>query len=463
MRKTLLILVVLVAVTAGGVWAYRSFAAAGQPPEVQREEATAKRSTLVSLVNATGTILPEGQTMLAFQATGRVTDVSVVEGQTVRAGDPLAQLDTTDLQMSVAEAELALQLAQAQLLRTQQPASDYDLAAARAAVTSARAAYNRLLAGPTKDEVQVARTNLDQARVARDQAQLAYNRVADRPDIGLLPESLQLQQATIAYEAAKASFDLTQRKPSAAELAATQSTIAQAEAALARLEAGVAEEDLRIAQLQVQQAQLRLDQARRMLANATLTAPHDGTVTSVGIREGELAGVQAQPAFVLTDLTRYHVEVLLDEVDVGRLAAGQQVTITLDALPGDVLTGKVDDIAETATMDTGVVTYRVNIGLDATSAPLRAGMTANVDIVTERRDGVLLVPNRFIRLDRVTGKTYVDRLNGVLVQPIEIQIGLRDELDSEVLAGLQEGDVVVLVQESSQDQLRRTFMGGTAP
>jgi HlyD family secretion protein len=134
------------------------------------------------------------------------------------------------------------------------------------------------------------------------------------------------------------------------------------------------------------------------------------------------------------------------------------VTITLDALPDETLSGYVDHIADTAQLDTGVVTYAVTIRLNPTTAPLRVGMTTNVDIVTEERDDVLLVPNRFIRIDRTTGQAFVERAQGDQVQPIEIQIGLRDETSSEVLAGLEEGDTVVLVQQSSQEQLR-SMMG----
>ncbi len=85
-------------------------------------------------------------------------------------------------------------------------------------------------------------------------------------------------------------------------------------------------------------------------------------------------------------------------------------------------------------------------------------MTANADIVIERRDGVLLAPNRFIRIDRQTGETFVDRLVSGQLQSVEIQIGLRDEFSSEVLAGLAEGDLIVLIEESSREQLQQTFM-----
>jgi HlyD family secretion protein len=523
MRRVITILVVLVVLGIAGFWAYRTFFAQPEAdPLEEREEAIVERGTLVAMVNTTGTILPEKQTTLTFKTPGRVEEVLVEEGQAVRAGEVLARLETDDLAYGIAQAELSVAQAglsvaqaeeglalaeqnvtlaqqrvdqsavgvgqaQAQLLRVQTPASKYDIAAAEAALESARASYRRLVDGPTAEEIRVARTNLDQAQAALDQAQAAYDQVADRPDVAMLPQSLQLEQATIAYEAAKANFELTQRDPSEAELAAARSAVVQAESALARLLEGVSDEDILVAQLQVEQAQLSLDQAqtsleqaqtsrnqaqvsleqarlshdlaqlsldqaRHQLEGTVLTAPHEGIVTLVGVKVGEISG--GQPAFVLTDLSRYHIDVTVDEIDIGRVAEGQAVTITLDALPGETLSGQIDTVADTAQLDAGVVTYKVTIALDPTDAPLRAGMTANADIVTELRQDVLLVPNRYVRIDRTSGQAFVDRADGDQVQSIEIQIGLRDEFVSEVLAGLEEGDMVVLIKESSREQLR---------
>ena len=458
MRKTLFTLIIIAVLATAGIWTYQNFFAQAEQPQQEREEHVVSRGTLAAMVNATGTILPEKQTTLSFKTPGRVAEVPVEEGQTVREGEVLAQLETTDIEYAIAQAELALETAQAQLLRLQRPPSEQDIAAAEAALESARASYRRLVAGPSKEEVQVARANLDQAQATRDQAQLAYDRVADRPDVAMLPQALQLEQATIAYETAKASFDLTMRAPSEAELAAARAAIVQAEANLARLQEGVSDEDLLVAQLQVQQAYLSLDQARNQLEGTILVAPHDGTITLAAIQAGELSG--GQPAFVLTDLSGYHIDVTVDEIDIGRISVGQPATITLDALPGETLTGQVEQIADTAQLDTGVVTYRVTAQLDPSDAPLRVGMTANVDIVTERRESVLLVPNRFVRIDRTSSQTFVDRADGDQVQPIEIEIGLRDEAVSEVLAGLNEGDMVVLIKESSREQLQRVMQMG---
>lgn len=485
MRRILIILIVVVALGAGGWWVYQNYFAETEEPVVEREEATVKAGTLTALVNATGTMLPESQTTLSFKSPGRVDQVLVEEGQGVRADEVLAQLETTDLAFAIDQAEIAaaqaemsvdlaavgLASAQAQLLKAQQDAAEYDLAAAQSAVDSARATYRRLVSGPTAEEKRVARASLDQAEASRDQAQAAYDQVADRADVAMLPQSLQLEQATSAYEVAKANYELTMRPASNADLTAARSAIIQAEASLARLLEGISDEDLLVAQLGVEQAhigvdqaqigvdqaQLSLDQALHGLEGTVLAAPHTGKITMVGIKEGELTG--GQPAFILTDLSEYHVDVTVDEIDIGRVAEGQPVTVTLDALPGELLTGWVDTIADTAEFDTGVVSYKVTVRIDPSNAPLRVGMTANVDIVTERRDGVLLVPNRFVRIDRTTGQAFVDKLVGGEIVSTEIQIGLRDETFSEVLAGLEEGDVVVLVKESSREQLRRVMQG----
>ena len=459
MKKSLIILSIGVVLVVAGGWIYRNYWAHAKELPAEREEYQVATGTLKALVNATGTILPERQTTLSFKSPGRVAQVLVVEGQTVRAGDVLARLETADLEYAVAQAELALATAQTQLLRAQREPAAYELAAAQAALDSARAAYEKLLAGPTAEELRVARASLDQAEANLKQAQQAYDQVADRPDVGMLPQALQLEQATNTYEVAKANLALTTRKPSAAEVAAAWSAIVQAEAALARLQEGPTDEDLLLAQLQVEQAQISLDQARRQLEEASLAAPHDGTITLVGIKEGELTG--GQPAFVLTDLSRYHLEVSVAESDIGRITEGQPVTVTLDALPGERLVGWVDRIAYTAQVDTGVVSYKVTVQLGPSDLPLRVGMTANVEIVTEEHKEVLLVPNRFIRVERTTGQTFVDKLISDQVQPVEIQIGLRDEAFSEILAGLAQGDVVVLIKQSSREQLRQAFqMGG---
>jgi multidrug efflux pump subunit AcrA (membrane-fusion protein) len=162
-----------------------------------------------------------------------------------------------------------------------------------------------------------------------------------------------------------------------------------------------------------------------------------------------------QPAIVLADLSDFHIDVGVDEIDVGRLAEGQNAAISVDALPGAPITGVVERIAPTATESAGVVSYVVTVAIDPTAAPIRAGMSAIVDIITDTRDGVLVIPNRFIRIDRSTGRSYVNVKRGDQIEEVEIVTGLRNDNESEVLQGLGEGDELIIVPST----LRLPFGG----
>jgi HlyD family secretion protein len=209
----------------------------------------------------------------------------------------------------------------------------------------------------------------------------------------------------------------------------------------------------------MRQAQLNQLQAENSLANAQLLAPFPGVVSQVNVRQGELSG-GALPAVVLTDLDSFHMTVLVDEIDVRQVQAGQPVRLSVDALPDSNITGSVTGISPTANNVEGVIAYEVTIVPDPTDAPLRAGMSATAIITTAQVDNVVLIPNRFIQLDRETGRAFVYKLAGE--QPVlqEVELGLRNERESQILAGLADGDTVALVTLSSEERLRGALFGG---
>jgi multidrug efflux pump subunit AcrA (membrane-fusion protein) len=107
----------------------------------------------------------------------------------------------------------------------------------------------------------------------------------------------------------------------------------------------------------------------------------------------------------------------------------------------------------------GGVSYRVTIDIEPGSAPLRAGMSATATIISTTRENVLLVPNRAVQLDRTSGRTFVERLTPDGPQKTEIRLGLRDEQHSEVRAGLEDGDRLIIRSVSSRELLQQTFSG----
>ena len=196
------------------------------------------------------------------------------------------------------------------------------------------------------------------------------------------------------------------------------------------------------------------------MENARILAPWDGVITQVAIVPGAQAA-PAQPALKLADVSKFHLDVQVDEVDIAVIEPGQPVQVEIDALPDEKLTGTVSRISPAATTSTtGNVSYNVRLDIDPTNAPLKGGMSATATIIANTRPNVLLVPNRAVQLERETGKTFVERVIGSDLVRTEVQLGLRDEQVSEVREGVSEGDILAIRNRSSQEQLRSLFGGG---
>jgi multidrug resistance efflux pump len=390
-----------------------------------------------NIVSAEAVIVPHKQTNLAFKTSGRVKTMLVTEGQAVTAGQELVRLDPRDLEQAFRQAEAAVKAAEAQLAKAKAGARPEEITAAEAAVAiaqagvkaaeaavgvakgnlaaaqatlpGAQAAYQQLLDGPDADELAAAKASVEQARVLMDQAQQAYDRVKDQPYVGMTAEALQLQRATINYDTAQAQYRVVSRGARQAELVAAQAQVFGAQAAIetAQAQVGQAQAQLESAQAQVTQAQARLDllkagarpediaaaeaaltqsqaaqaAAANALDDATLTAPYGGTVAALLINEGDLTSPQV-PAVRFGDLSRLQARTEdLSEVDIARVQVGQEGTVTVDALEGKVLKGRVAKIVPVASDRRGDKVYTVYLDLDAgPEVGLRWGMSALVEI-----------------------------------------------------------------------------------
>lgn len=489
MKRLLISFIVVAAVGAAGWFGFQRFqenqAAIDEAPSY--EKVAVERGTISSTVSATGSIEPEAEVSLSFRATGRVEQVLVSVGQAVEAGQLLAQLDVTDASLAFEQADVSLQISRAQLGKLVNPPSESDVitaqanitvqqasvASAEASLASAQASYRQLLAGTSVEELAVQESQVRQAAVNVRQAQSAYDEIKRFPDAGASSQAVQLEQMTITYEVAQAQLALTQQGADEAQIAAALAQIAQAELgirqarsnllvaqdALNTLIEGSSAEDLEIARAQVRQAELSKMQAQVSLNNAKLYAPINSVASQVNLRQGELYGSNALAAIVLTDLVSFHMTVLVDEIDVRQVQIGQTVRLSLDALPDAGITGQVTKVSPTARDIGGVVAYEVEIVPDSTDAPLRAGMSATAIITTAKVDNVLLVPNRYIQLDRESGRAYVQKIVNDIPSLQEVEMGLRSDRFTQILAGLSDVDEIALIRTNSEDQLRSAIFG----
>ncbi len=516
MKRFATIFVLLVLVVVGAYYGYRrwqgSNPAAAEP---QGQIVPVERGRIEATISATGLIQPKRQARLSFKSGGRIATLAVEQGQHVAVGDLLATLETEELDLQVRQAQIALQIAEERLAITERGATPEDLAAAEAGLKSAQESlarikrgptpeqlaaaeaslkaaeesYAKLQAGPTAEALRRAKLAIDQAKNtlwgaqnSRDslgyQAQLGGSRAQyDQAQANVLnaeiavelaemsyqellrgPDAAQLQAALAQVQQARDAYQQLKEAPRPSDIAVAEAQVAQAAATLAKLRAGASEEEKRIARAQVEQARLSLQQAQLLLDGAQLRAPFDGVVAAVLADEKALV-TAATPVVQLVDLSTLHVDVNVDEVDVAAVREGQPVVLTLDALADTEVKGTVVSVSPLPAADASIVAYTVRIDLTPTDAPLKVGMTATAQIITESRDGVLLIPNRAIRVNRQAGTFSVEKwVNGRIVEA-DIVVGLRSDLQSEVISGLQDGDQLIIRTISFQQQLRQTFGG----
>lgn len=228
-----------------------------------------------------------------------------------------------------------------------------------------------------------------------------------------------------------------------------------------------------------EQSQASMVKVRRNLEYATITSPIDGVVINKVVEEGQTvaAGFETPTLFTIAaDLTKMQVIADVDEADIGNVKEGQRVQFTVDAYPNDTFEGVVqqvrlgesdDSSSSTSTSSSSVVTYEVVITADNPDLKLKPRLTANVTIFTMEEENVLLVPNKALRfipepkLMEILGLQMNDnsanikkgekfvwvKENNVLVTKA-ITVGVSNNNYTEILGGLNEGEVVAVDLES---------------
>ena len=352
---------------------------ASAAPMALAEEAASTAFVSTSTTGAVygAEIVADHQVVVAAQVGGQVMSVAMEVGDEVRAGQVLVKLDSSVLEAQAAQARAALDAAASNLAALQDPANAQDVAAAQAAISAASASYTRASGGPTDEERRLALAQLMQAQAAVTVAQAAYNVVKNNPDIGMRPQSLQLQQATLAQEAAQAQYDKIMKGATADQIAAAYAQLQSARAQLQRLQDGAKPAQVDAAAAQVDAAQYAYYLAQLQVSRATIKAPVDGIVSKVQTAAGSLAAPGAPVATLLSQTVRINVAV--EESRLSQLAVGQPALIRAAAYPGRTFNGVVAIIAPE--LDPATRTVQVTIRPDDAEALLAPGMSATVELL----------------------------------------------------------------------------------
>jgi HlyD family secretion protein len=408
----------------------------------------AQRQDLASVVSASGEIKPKTYVNIGANAFGKITHLYVKEGDRVKKGQVLAQLENVQSTADVAATRASLE------------ASRTDAVAAEANVNTAKADLNR------------AKADAEKSRLDWDRAE------------GLFKDAL-ISRAD--YETRKATWQTS------------EAGLAQAEARLAQARAQVDS-----AHRHVTQTDATLTRAADVLQKTVYAAPYAGVVTNLPVREGEtvVMGIQNAPGstlMTLADMSVITAEVKVDETDIVNVKLGQPADVTIDAIPKKVFHAVVSEIGDNAIVrSTGVATsqstsasqeakdFKVVVTLAEPPGDLRPGLSTTAKITTATRNSVVTIPIQALTVrqqadleaasaekgsvqaaapQRDASKDKKnEEVQGVFVirnkkaEFVPVQTGVAGTTDIEVLSGLKDGDEIV----TGSYKVLRTMKPGTS-
>ena len=369
--KRRILWIILVLVLAGGLTAgYFYTQGVGSKPPFRTVPAT--RGSVTAAISATGTLNAVITVLVGSQVSGQVKELYADFNSQVKKDQVIARIDPEIFEAKVNQAKAQVDSAKAAVLN--QRAS---VERAKADLGNARAAQAVARAQTAKGQVSVVDTQRDLGR-KRDLRLKGFIAQADE-------------------DAAQAVYDssLAQHDANKAQEQAQEAGVRSAEAALK-----VTEAQLLSAVAQVGQNEAGLRQTQLDLEHTIIRAPVDGVVVSRTVDVGQTvaASLQAPTLFTIAqDLTKMQVDTNVDEADVSRVKVGLRASFTVDSFPGQLFTGEIVQIRKAPQVVQNVVTYDVVVSAQNTDQKLLPGMTANVRIVTERKEDVLRVPNAALR------------------------------------------------------------------
>lgn len=366
------VLVLIIAALGGAGWWFTgpgSLAVAEQPAW---RTAKADRGDVIAAVNATGTINPISTVVVGSQVSGQVLEILADYNSQVEPGQVLARLDPTQVKAK--------------------------LDGARADLMNVRAARQVQLAQIEQARADIARSEAARidamAKLAQVEAQLAEaerNLVRQRE----LGARGAVAQAVIDTARATAETQRAARDSARAQIDSAVASKQSLQAALKVAEAQIGTVDAQIIQKEAVVRQIEVD-----LSNTEIRSPVKGTVVQRQVELGQTvaASLQAPTLFLVAqDLRSMEIYANVDEADVGRVRTGQTVTFSVNAYPGREFSGEVKLVRLGSQTVQNVVIYTAIISFANPRMELLPGMTATLRVITDRREGVLRVPNAALR------------------------------------------------------------------
>ena len=334
---------------------------------------------------------------LGSRAGGRVKAVKVREGDEVKPGQALIELEAGDWPAQLAQAQAVQAQAEAQLDKLVAGSRPEEIAAANARTQTAAAALAETSSGARPEEIAAARARVVAQDVAVEKAQHDAARMHKLDASGAAVRA-DVENADIALKGALALQDAARQQLAQLENGSRREDIAQAQArraeqaaSLSLAKAGSRPEDIRVARAQVDGAKARVAQIQTMIDELVVRAPRPARVEALDLRPGDILGPNA-PAATLLEEGELYIRIYVPETQLGRITVGQPVPVHVDTFPDQTFAGTVEHInmvGEYSPRNLQTADERADqvfaARIDVPNAShLRAGMAAVIQVPRDR-------------------------------------------------------------------------------
>lgn len=463
-------IVLVLAVTTGGLFTYRHFKNKNNMPVMERKNEiteTVEKSSFVSTITASGSVLLDDEIeVYAEGETNIVKSIMVEEGDTVSEGDLLVEYDVEDrqeeLENQIRDTKREIENAELSLKSMTAAVSDTELAKLKSAVT---AKEKSLQEAKTSYESYATKLTQQQNTVenAEQDVSDAEKEVTDILALLEVGGAAQSEYDTAVTTLNKARKILTEAQQSYNDLVTEQNN--------AKMSITTAENDLTDAQneysdaqtplsteqekIQYQQQQLTLQGLKDNLSDYeqdlselvySTSSTVNGKVTEVCVDEGTYTE-ENTVILKVADFNKLIVSANIEEYDAPLVAVGQKVIMTSDGLEGKEYTGtvtRVNDSAEDTSTNIGTETaVPIEISVDNPDGILKPGYTLDLEITVVDKQDVLAVSSGAVMTDAKAGIKYVYIVDGGVISKREVTTGETNDTEIEIVSGLNEGDEII--------------------
>jgi HlyD family secretion protein len=388
---TVIAALVVAVVVFSGWWKFRSNSVSVRAEEVTRQD-------ISNVISTNGKIEPVNNFEAHAPAPATVKRVLVSEGDPVKAGQLLVQLDDADARAQAAKALAHLRSAEADL--------------------------HAVEAGGTHEEVLTTRSGLAKAQADRDEARRNL-------------EAVQRLQKTGGASAAEVQAAQDRLKKAEADVQLLESKLSGrfSSPEVAKVQAGAAE------------ARAAYEAANELVKNSNVRAPFAGSVYQLPVRSGSYVS-GGQLLVQVADLSKVQVRAFVDEPEIGRLAKGQKVEIKWDAVPGRTWEASLSQVPTVVTTVGTRTVGEITSSIPNPDRKLLPNVNVNVTIVAARRNNVLTISRE--SLHSTDGKRFVFRIVDDRLQKQEIETGITSLTRVEVVRGLDQGAKIAMGATGAQ-------------